>query len=266
MALRPQTDLHVTIWGEGERVVFIHGSGACGDPAEDDWAEQRPLADHFQLLIPARRGYFQSPPIARGDFEVDAADIAELLGDGAHLVAHSYGGVGALLASARRPEAVRSLTLIEPAAFAVARGNPDVEAFIALREPLAVAAQQLTPDEYLPRLRRAQRRLGPDAPFELDDEDRRILEWPLGRQGVEAAMRERPPWEAEIPLDALALKSFPKLVVSGTSSRAFDSVCDTLIHALRAESAVFPGAGHAVQRIGKPFNDRLIAFWATAAA
>jgi pimeloyl-ACP methyl ester carboxylesterase len=139
MVRRPQTELHVTSWGEGEPVVLVHGSGACGDPADGDWSAQRPLADRFQLLIPARRGYFQSPPIARGDFAVDAADIAGLLGDGAHLVAHSYGGVGALLAAAECPAAVRSLTLIEPAAFAVARGDPDVEALVALRAPLSAA-------------------------------------------------------------------------------------------------------------------------------
>lgn len=264
MVRRPQTDLHVTIWGEGESVVLVHGSGTCGDPAEDDWAAQRPLADRFQLLMPARRGYFQSPPIARGDFAVDAADIAGLLGDGAHLVAHSYGGIGALLAATQRPEAVRSLTLIEPAAFTVARGDPDVEALIALRAPLVAVARQLTPDEHLPRLRRAQRGLAPDAPFELSDADRTILASPPGRQGVEAAMRERPPWEAELPLDLLARMPFPKLVVSGTSSRAFETVCDAHTHALHAEHSVFPGAGHVVQRIGQPFNDRLAAFWTTA--
>jgi pimeloyl-ACP methyl ester carboxylesterase len=261
MVRRPQTDLHVTIWGEGEPVMLVHGSGACGDPADDDWVAQRPLADRFQLLMPARRGYFQSPPIVRGDFAIDASDIAELLGEGAHLVAHSYGGVGALLAAAQRPEAVRSLTLIEPAAFAVARGDPDVEALIALRAPLSAAAPQLTPDEYLLQLRRAQRGLAPDAPFVLSDEDRKLLVWPPGRQGVEAAMRERPPWEAEIPLDMLEMTPFPKLVVSGASSHALDAVCDVLERSLHAQRTVFPGAGHAVQRIGQPFNDRLAAFW-----
>lgn len=261
MVQRPQTDLHVTIWGEGEPVLLVHGSGACGDPADDDWAAQRPLTGRFQLRMPARRGYFQSPPIARGDFDVDAADIAVLLGEGAHLVAHSYGGVGALIAAARRPEAVRSLTLIEPAAFAVARDNPDVEALIRLRAPLFAAARHLTPDEYLLRLRRAQSGLAQDAPFELSEEDCDILASPLGRQGVEAAMRERPPWEAAIPLDLLAPTPFPTLIVSGASSRALDAVCDVLERSLHAERAVFPGAGHVVQKLGQPFNERLTIFW-----
>lgn len=124
MAKTSPTGLHITAWGQGPLAVLVHGSGACGDPAEDDWAAQRSLADRFRLLVPARRGYFQSPPIAQGNFTVDAADIAALLGDGAHLVGHSYGGVGALLAAAQRPNAVHSLTLIEPGAFSIARGDP----------------------------------------------------------------------------------------------------------------------------------------------
>jgi pimeloyl-ACP methyl ester carboxylesterase len=263
MAQRPQPGLHVTTWGEGEPVVLVHGGLTYGDPADDDWAAQRPLAGRFQLIMPARRGYFQSVPTAHGDFQVDADDIAGLLGDGAHLVSHSYGGLAALLAAAKRPDAVRSLAMIEPPAFAVARGNPDVEAFITRMEPLYASAAQLTPEEYLLRFRRAIRGLAPTEPLELTDEDRQTLAWPPGRQGVEATMRERPPWEAEIPLDTLAVTTFPKLLVSGKWSRAFDAVGDVLEHRLHAERAVFAGAGHAVQTIGQPFNDRLVALWLT---
>jgi len=53
---------------------------------------------------------------------------------------------------------------------------------------------------------------------------------------------------------------FPKLVVSGGHSEPFDAVCDVLEERLGAERAVFPGAGHAVQRLGEPFNDVLADF------
>ncbi len=79
-------------------------------------------------------------------------------------------------------------------------------------------------------------------------------------------MVERPPWEAEIPLDALAAPPFPTLVVSGGHDPAFDAVCDVLERRLGAERAVIPGAGHSVQRTGAQFNEHLEAFLAAAAA
>lgn len=77
-------------------------------------------------MILDRRGYAESAPGDGEDFEVDAVDIRDALDTGAHLVAHSYGGLGALLAAAARPEAVYSLTLIEPVAFSAAIHVPIV--------------------------------------------------------------------------------------------------------------------------------------------
>jgi pimeloyl-ACP methyl ester carboxylesterase len=79
-------------------------------------------------------------------------------------------------------------------------------------------------------------------------------------QGARTLAVERHPWEAEIPLARLRETPFPKLVVSGAHSEAFDAVCDVLERELRAERAVLPGAGHSVQRLGPPFNDLLAAF------
>lgn len=73
-------------------------------------------------------------------------------------------------------------------------------------------------------------------------------------------MVERYPWAVEPPLDPLAATSFPKLVVSGAHSAAFDAVCDVLVDRLGAERAVLPGAGHSVPRLGEPFNELLAAF------
>ena len=61
------------------------------------------------------------------------------------------------------------------------------------------------------------------------------------------------------PLDLLAAASYPKLVVSGGWSPAFDAVCDVLVERLGAERAVVPGAGHNPQ-LADGFNERLLAF------
>src|SRR5262245_57009820 len=98
--------LEVVVWGSGPGVLLVHG-GIINGPAT--WSEQRPLGERWRLEVVNRRGYGKSPaPLSRSDFEEDARDIAVLLGDGAHLVAHSYGAIGALYAAALRPQAVRS--------------------------------------------------------------------------------------------------------------------------------------------------------------
>ena len=101
--MRTTAGVHVTVWGDGEPAVFVHGSFGWG---EETWREQRPLAEQYRLLLIDRRGFGASPPDGRVDFDRDADDVAELLEDGAHLVGHSYGGVVSLVAAARRPESV----------------------------------------------------------------------------------------------------------------------------------------------------------------
>src|SRR5437868_12900660 len=115
------------------RLLLVHGSVVDGDAT---WAAQRPLAERFELVIPNRRGFPPGPDVERVDFEDEAVWLEQYLEPGTHLVGHSYGGVISLYAAARRPELVRSLTVIEPPAFAVTRGNPAVEEFVAESERL----------------------------------------------------------------------------------------------------------------------------------
>jgi pimeloyl-ACP methyl ester carboxylesterase len=57
-----------------------------------------------------------------------------------HVVAHSYGANAALLAAQSEPALIRTLTLLEPACFDLARGKPAVEEHIAAMTPVFVAA------------------------------------------------------------------------------------------------------------------------------
>jgi pimeloyl-ACP methyl ester carboxylesterase len=121
--------LEVVVWGFGPRVVFVHGAVFNGPLM---WKEQRPLGERWRLEVLNRRGYGKSPPPeVRSDFEEDARDIAALLGDDAHLVGHSYGAIGALYAAALRPQAVRSLTINEPPAYRLMKGNAEADAIVA---------------------------------------------------------------------------------------------------------------------------------------
>jgi pimeloyl-ACP methyl ester carboxylesterase len=227
------------------RVLLVHGS-VVG--AKATWGRQRPLAEQFDLVIPDRRSFPPNPLLERVDFEDEAAWLEEWIEPGTHLVGHSYGGVIALLTAARQPEDLRSLTVVEPPAFGVARGNPVVDEFVA-RGAEHWRESPRDPETFL----------------------RGFLRWvgasqPPGRltpaliQGAQTLMVERLPWEAEIPFATLAGAPFPKLVVSGAHNPAFEAVADVLEDRLGARRAVLPGAGHSVQRLGTPFNDLLAAF------
>lgn len=255
--------LNVVVWGSGERVVCVHGSLSWGTFA---FRAQRPLADDRSLVLPDRRGYGASAASGPADFEVDADDVAALLGDGAHLVGHSYGAVVALLAAARRPKVVRTLTVVEPAALATARGDPAVEELIDSLSEVNAAAASLTPAEFVSRFLEALGyRRGVDTP-------ERPKLTPESTRAARTTMTERPPWQAEIPLDALASARHPVLVASGRwdnlaagehalGRRAFGAVCDALTQALDARRVVIEGWAHGCQYSGKPFNDALRSFW-----
>jgi pimeloyl-ACP methyl ester carboxylesterase len=223
----------------------VHGSVVNGDTT---WASQRPLGERFDLVVPNRRGFPPGPDVERVDYEDEAVWLDRYLEPGAHVVGHSYGGVIALFAAARRPELVRSLTVIEPPALALARGNPAADAFAEGAEELW-ERESHDPAAFLRGFLTAVNARIP--PGELS---------PALLQGARTLMVERYPWRAEVPLDALAATPFPKLVVSGGHSEAFDAVCDVLEQRLGAERLVLEGAGHSVQRLGAPFNDALAAF------
>jgi pimeloyl-ACP methyl ester carboxylesterase len=241
------SDLDVRRVGKGPTVVLVHGS-VVG--AERTWRHQLTLAVHWSLCIPNRPGFGESPPLAQGDFELEAPLIAELLGDGAHLVGHSYGAVIALYAAALRPDAVRSLTISEPGCLRVAAGMELVDMQIANGERLYSLADTLEPLEFLQAFRGG---VGSThaTPAELGGE---LL------RGAHLLMHERPPWQADPPFDALANQAFPKLVISGGHSPVFDAVCDRVANRIAAGRAVISGRGHTIPANGELYNDLLHTF------
>src|ERR1043166_6719946 len=109
------------------RLLFVHGSVVNADLT---FAAQKPLADRFEIVAPNRRGFPPGPDVERVDFEDEAVWLEQFMEPATHLVGHSYGAVIALLAAARHPDLVRSLTVIEPPAFGIARGRLGVDEFI----------------------------------------------------------------------------------------------------------------------------------------
>jgi pimeloyl-ACP methyl ester carboxylesterase len=240
---------HLRRIGSGPPVVLVHGS----IQNSFTWTRQLRLADAFTLILPDRPGYPPNPPLAPGetiDFEVQAGEMAELLGDGAHLAGFSYGGVIALLAAARRPRAVWSLTVIEPPCFAVARGDPAVEETVAAYEHVYRLSDM---EEFVARFAAVFGARG-RVPATVA---------PGNEQGARALMAERPPWDADIPLRDLAEAGLPALVCSSGGHPAYEAVCDVLARELGGERAVLPGAGHGVQWT-RGFNDVFVRFLQSA--
>jgi pimeloyl-ACP methyl ester carboxylesterase len=239
----------VTREGKGPELLLVHG----GASAATTWSALAPLRERWTLLIAHRRGYPPSPPppAGRQDFEIDAADLAPLLAGRPHVVAHSYGGLSAVIAATGRPERVRSLTLIEPPIY-LTEGDPEVERLKWMGD--AVLSDGLDTDPRLLRefLKLAGAPVGEEGPLPDD-----VI------RGVRRAHGSRPPSEAHPALAVLRDAAVPALVASGGHSAALERICDALAGALHAERVVAPGAGHFVAA-APGFADRLERFLASA--
>jgi pimeloyl-ACP methyl ester carboxylesterase len=226
---------------------LVHGSLATG---ADEWQMQRPLAGvGYRLTVLDRRGYGGSSAPAE-DFLVDADDIADLMGDGAHLVGHSYGGLGVMLAAAKRPEATWSLTVLEPAVVQAAASDPAWQALTA--EIRAMWDADVPARDWVVRFLSAVGSDPDHLPNELVDAAADLA--PVFRDG-------RPYFECDVPFAELAAARFPKLVVAGGHHRGLDAMCRDLATRIGADLAVVTGAGHEVQFVGAPLNDLLVDLW-----
>ncbi|MGW2266231.1 alpha/beta fold hydrolase [Streptomyces koyangensis] len=242
----PRRPVHATVWDDRPDstaneprwpVVLVHGILTWGTDARYGFAAQRPLAARRRLLLMDRRGYGRSPDIARSDWAVDAEDIVGLLGTGAHLVGHAYGGVGAMAAAVRRPDLVRSLTLIQPGALRPAERHPVVaEALVRARAATAALPPDLTPAEFL---RGATESVGMETPEAT----------PERLRAAATTMAELPCWDADIALAPLARAAFPKLLVSGDWEGApepYRTYAGLPLIACAEEIAEATGAAHLV--------------------
>jgi pimeloyl-ACP methyl ester carboxylesterase len=205
------------------RVVFVHGAGAAGP---DAWPLQASDPDPgWQFLPRAPSG---------DDAAVDADRIRDLLRPaGGHVVAHSYGANAALLAARAEPGLVRSLALLEPACFDLARGMPAVEEHVSAMAPaFAAAADPAVSGRDFFVLFAAG--MGFPPPSSWSD-----------RQEAEAARLRllAPPWDVGLqpgPLDVLSV------VVTGGARELYEETAAALV-GLGATHRTLDGAPHRVQ-------------------
>jgi len=213
------------------RAVFVHGSGKLGAAA---WPG---LSDEEFVFV--TRGGFEGEP-ERTDFAADARRVNDAVGDGAHVVAASYGGIAALRAA--ESGIVRSLVLVEPAAFSLSRGLPATEAHIAAVDPVMRTWDTTDAATFAVALLTA---LGvPDAvapPFPLAET------WRL----------QLAPWHAE--LDAGVIARVPTLVITGNWNAEYEELAGRLVE-LGASHQHLEGHGHAAHEHPE-FENTARTFW-----
>ncbi|HKU40851.1 MAG TPA: alpha/beta hydrolase [Polyangiales bacterium] len=232
----PDRELAYRDSGErGSRLLFWHG----GAGPEHTWARQLPLSDTFRVRLAWRRGYAPSAAVACIDWEQDTRDLLRLMIARTHVIAHSYGGVSALLAATLAPERFASLTLIEAPLWTSESQHPDVQRIATLSRAFAKGDPNATATF-----------LALAGLPELHPETTRVL------RGARAF---RDPGEARPVVKRVAEVRLPVWIVSGNHDPGIERVCDAVAAEAKAQRCRLAGAGHAVQRHAA-FNDRLRAF------
>lgn len=122
-AARPMTGQHATAdgvtayyeaSGEGQPLLLLHG-GFGG--VHLFGAQVPPLSERYQIYVPEQRGRGHSPDVEGPiSYQILADDIAafleQVVGEPAHLVGVSDGGIVGLLVAAQRPELLRRLVTV----------------------------------------------------------------------------------------------------------------------------------------------------------
>ena len=247
--------IHITRWGSsGPKVVMVHGSAQGSEVGgQRHFSAQEPLARRgWQLIVPDRPGHGRSSAPGRpDDAEADGEWVADLLGDGAHLVGHSFGGCVALAAAARRPFAVRSLTLIEPGMQKLAMDDPAVRKFglqmlIVLRFSLSAAsrARRFAKLVHIPPEIR-----GGSSPEEFKR---------MGQGIARLKVPDRMVLQRE--LEGVQRAGIPLMVVTGGWSRAFEATADRVAAVGSGRRVVIKSDHHFPQVVSDEFNQVLAAF------
>jgi len=248
--------VHLTRWGHtGTKIVLIHGgvqgtknSGTAHFPAQERLAERG-----YEVLVPDRPGHGRSPaPNRPDDAEADGEWVAELLGEGAHLVGHSFGGCVALNAASRRPAAVKSLTLIEPAMQALAVDKLPVLLFVLWM--LATLKLSFSAEQRIKRFSKLMHI--PDLMGGAAG----------GREEYEAMGRAisalKVPTKAtlERQLAQLSQAGIPLLVVTGGWSAGVDVTADVVARLGKGKRATISSPHHFPHVVSGAFNDLLVQF------
>jgi pimeloyl-ACP methyl ester carboxylesterase len=249
-------NLHITKWGNGAiKIVLVHG-GVQGTtrPGAAHFSTQEKLAQlGFTLLVPDRPGHGKSPsPNRPDDAEADGELIAELLGDGAHLVGHSFGGCVALAAAFKRPSAVKSLTLIEPGMQALAIDRFPVLWFVL--RLIAILKLSFSSENRIKRFSKFMR-----IPREVGGSALNKEEYVAMGKAV-SALKTPSKKTLVRQLSVVNHEGIPFLVVTGGWSKGVDVTGQVVAKMGNGKHVIIPSPHHFPQLISNEFNELLLQF------
>jgi non-heme chloroperoxidase len=265
--------LHYFERGEGEPVVFVHGSLTDGSY----WHEEvEYFSKHYRAITYSRRYSFPNlNPIRPGySAMTDADDLAGLVAALAlgkvHVVGHSYGALAALFLAVRHPALVRSLVLAEPPVVSLLQHLHGDRAAIGKRTFADIQARMLRPMQR--SFRNGDEEAGVRAFMAYAFNE--PLAWDRmtdsARRETFKNVRE---WDAILPTGVLfpalepgSIKDIrsPALLLSGQRSYPFLALIDGELELLlrSGRRTVVAGAGHQMW-LEKPDTCRgeVLAFW-----
>jgi pimeloyl-ACP methyl ester carboxylesterase len=231
--------------GRGEPVVLLHSSGSSN-------AQWRALAERlsarFRVIAPDLYGYGATEHWpGRGPFQLEReAEIVRAMlgraGEPAHLVGHSYGGAVALHFARQRSDLLRSLTVIEPVAFHLLRGQ-DSQALAEITEVADTVARSIACGDYLGGFGGfVDYWSGPGAWAGVLADKREAMAARLAKVALDFHATLNEPARIE----DFRLMAVPTLLVQGTRSPLpTRRICELLARVLpEAQIATIEGAGH----------------------
>ena len=174
------------------------------------------------------------------------------LGDGAHLVGHSFGGCVALAATSRRPTAVKSLTLIEPGMQALAIDRLPVLLFVL--RMLATLKLSFSAEQRIKRFSKLMH-----IPDMMGGAAGGREEYDAMGRAI-SALKVPTKATLERQLAQLSRAGIPLLVVTGGWSAGVDVTADVVAQLGNGKRVTISSPHHFPQVISDAFNDLLVQF------
>lgn len=257
--------IHVTVWGKtGPAVWLIPGGvqgGIGGGPAT--FTDQKALADRgWQVHLIDRPGFGQSPSRGPDDMDADTKLIAERLGENSNLIGHSFGGAEALLAAARRPQAISSLILVEPALTQLIAADPSTRGNPTLRREMRSIAKIMlsakTPAEFAQSFAES---LGSDTNGGPNSSALILQQHPDKAASLGCALlqaRLASTVEMRQAVQTVVSAGIPVLVISGGYDKGQDATAALLAKQLHGEHVIVPSPNHFIQQSNPTVFNKLV--------